>query len=162
MQEDKWETLTTKQRIDALQTVANIEAHYLGLLNELNVGASNLREFALGCYSDKTHTISIDIEHLENDPVYEVLDTCCHEAYHSYQHRLVDVYNTTDTSSKCLRLYKKAVTYSQKFGNHENGYEDFCSYYYQKCESDARDYAEEAVLDYYERILKYLDEQNED
>lgn len=109
MQEDKWETLTTKQRIDALQTVANIEAHYLGLLNELNVGASNLREFALGCYSDKTHTISIDIEHLENDPVYEVLDTCCHEAYHSYQHRLVDVYNTTDTSSKCLRLYKKPL-----------------------------------------------------
>lgn len=42
-----------------------------------------------------------------------------------------------------------------------SGEEDFCGYYYQDCESDARDYAEDAVYDYYCRINEYLLEMGE-
>lgn len=83
LQEEEWANLTTQEKLDILQTVANIEAHYWGLPNELNVGAANLDENTLACYNDRTHTISIDLNHLENDSVYDVLNSCCHEAYHS-------------------------------------------------------------------------------
>ena len=158
LQEEEWMKLTTQEKLDTLQTVANIEAHYLGLPNELNVGAANLGEYTLACYNDRTHTISIDLNHLENDSVYDVLNSCCHEAYHSYQHRLVDTYNDADENFKGLRIYRSAVQYGQEFTNYINGDYDFCSYYYQDCERDARDYAEDAVYDYYDRIFEYLNE----
>lgn len=162
LQEDKWTNLTTKEKLDVLQTVANIEAHYLGLPNELNVGAANLDEDTLACYNDRTHTISIDLDHLENDSVYDVLNSCCHEAYHSYQHRLVDAYNSADDSYKELRIYRSAVRYQQEFDDYNNGDCDFYSYYFQDCEMDARDYAEDAVKDYYNRIDEYLKEVTSD
>ena len=156
LQEGEWMNLTTKEKIDTLQTVANIEAHYLGLPNELNVGAANLGEYTLACYNDKTHTISIDLDHLENDSVYDVLGSCCHEAYHSYQHRLVDVYNTADENLKGLRIYRLVAQYGKEFNDYVDGESNFCSYYYQSCEIDARDYAESAVCNYYNRIREYL------
>ncbi len=160
LQEEEWANLTTQEKLDILQTVANIEAHYLGLPNELNVGTANLDENTLACYNDRTHTISIDLNHLENDSVYDVLNSCCHEAYHSYQHRLVDAYNAADENSRGLRIYKLAVQYGQEFNNYVDGDHDFCSYYYQDCEIDARDYAEDAVYDYYDRIYEYLNEKS--
>lgn len=156
LQEEEWLTLTTQEKLDTLQTVANIEAHYLGLPNELNVGAANLDEDTLACYDDSTYTISIDINHLENGSVYDVLDSCCHEAYHSYQHRLVDAYNASDERLRELRLFKSAAQYSQEFDRYTDGGNDYYTYYFQDCETDARDYAEDAVVDYYNRIDKYL------
>lgn len=156
LQDEKWRLLSTNDKIDVLQCVANIEAYYLGLSNELNVGAANLPEYTLACYSDASHTIYIDLEHLENDSVEEVLNSCCHEAYHSYQHRLVDAYNQSSEEVQKLRIYKSAIHYIEEFGNYADGYEDFCAYYSQQCEKDARSYAEDAVEDYYSKIEEYL------
>ena len=38
LQEDEWERLTTKDKLEVMQTIANIEVHYLGIPNEINVG----------------------------------------------------------------------------------------------------------------------------
>ena len=46
-------------------------------------------------------------------------------------------------------------SYAEEFSNYKEGARD---YYYQKCEIDAREYAEEAVADYYQRIEEYLTE----
>lgn len=156
LQDEEWRLLSTNDKLDVLQCVANIEAHYLGLSNELNVGASNLPEYTLACYSDASHTIYINLEHLENDSVEEVLNSCCHEAYHGYQHRLVDAYNESSEENQRLRIYRSAVYYIEEFADYADGYEDFCSYYSQRCEMDARAYAEDAVVDYYSRIDEYL------
>lgn len=157
LQEEEWYSLSTKDKLNVLQCVANIEAHYLGISNELNVGASNLPEYTLACYSDVSHTIYINLEHLENDPAAEVLNSCCHEAYHSYQHRLVDAYNEAPEEIQKLRIYSNAVRYVDEFATYADGYEDFFSYYSQQCEKDARKYAEDAVDDYYSRINEYLE-----
>lgn len=162
LQEDKWSGLTVLERLDVMQTVANIEAHYLGLPNELNVIASDLDDNVLGCYSDDTYTIFIDREHLEGCPAHEILNACCHEAYHSYQFRLVDAFNGADESLKGLRIFRPAVAYSQEFGNYISSYEDREAYYRQNCETDCREYAESAVEDYYRRIVDYLDGQAAD
>lgn len=157
LQEEEWYSLSTKDKLNVLQCVANIEADYLGISNELNVGASNLPEYTLACYSDISHTICINLEHLENDSVAEVLNSCCHEAYHSYQHRLVDAYNETPEEIQKLRIYRNVALYVDEFATYSDGYEDFFSYYSQQCEKDAREYAENAVDDYYSRINEYLE-----
>lgn len=77
-----------------------------------------------------------------HDTVYEMARD---KAYHSYQHRLVNAYNTADENFKELRIYRAAAQYGQEFNNYTGGEYDFCSYYYQYCETDARDYAEDAV-----------------
>ncbi len=152
LQDDAWKTLTVRERLDVLQTVANIEQRYLGLPNELNVGAANLRDSVLGYYSDTTHEIIIDMDSLLYDSSWEVLDTVCHEAYHSYQYRMVEALSSADKSIKNLKLFRKANSYEGELGNYADGEEDFCSYYYQDYENDARDYAADAVDDFYRRI----------
>lgn len=161
LQEDSWSLLTVQERLDVLQTVANVEQRYLGLPNELNVGAANLNEDVLGYYSDKTHEIVISMDSLICDSPWEVLDTVCHEAYHSYQHRMVEALHEADENSKNLRLFRRANSYASEFNSYISGEEDFCIYYFQDCESDAREYAEGAVCDYYLRINEHLIEKGE-
>lgn len=156
LQDELWETLTAQQKLDVLQTIANIEQRYLGLPNELNVAAGNLRDGVLAYYTDNTHEVIISFDSLLNDSSWELLNSVCHEAYHSYQHRLVDAYSSADKTTKSLRIFRKASSYADEFSNYISGETDFCSYYSQDCESDARDYAEEAVLDYYTKVCKYL------
>lgn len=157
LQEYEWTRLATQEKIDVLQVIANIEANYLGLPNKLNVQVSDLEEDTLGCYVDETYTIYIDVEHIENDSSYAILESCCHEAYHSYQHRLVDAYKDADESLQALRLYKNVRFYEKEFADYSDGSEDILTYYFQQCEIDAREYAESAVEDYYLRISEYIE-----
>ena len=99
LQEDEWEKLSAQERLDVLQAVANIEQRYLGLPNELNVGVANLDADILGYYTDKTHEIIVSADSLLYDSPWEVLDTICHEAYHSYQYRLVEALNGADETA---------------------------------------------------------------
>lgn len=156
LQEEKWTSLNVEQKLDVMQTVANIESYYLGLPNELNVSAVNHESGILGSYADGTHTIYISLEHLEKDSAHDILNTCLHEAYHSFSHRLVDAYNSTDEDLKNLRIYKKAVSYLKEFNNYISGTQNFYAYHEQLCETDARKYAKDAVEDYYNRIYDYL------
>ena len=158
LQDDIWAELTMRERLNVLQTIANIEQRYLGLPNELNVCAANLDEGTLGYYSDNTHEIVVSMDSLIYDSSWDVLDTVCHEAYHSYQHRIVEALYGADDKSRNLKLFRKAYSYANEFENYINGEADFCSYYFQDCEYDAREYAESAVNDYYWKIKAYLEE----
>lgn len=158
LQDDTWAELTVSERLNVLQTIANIEQRYLGLPNELNVCAANLDERTLGYYSDNTHELVVSMDSLIYDSSWDVLDTVCHEAYHSYQHRLVEALYGADDKSRNLIGFRKAYSYADEFENYINGEKDFCSYYFQDCECDAREYAESAVNDYYWRIKTYLEE----
>lgn len=44
LDEESWKSFNVKEKLDVLQTVANVEQCYLGLPNELNVGTEQLRE----------------------------------------------------------------------------------------------------------------------
>ena len=158
LQDAEWAKLNVQEKLDVLQTVANIEQRYLGIPNELNVGAANLEEDLLSYYSDKTHEIIINLESLTKDPAWKLLQSVCHEAFHSYQHRIVDVYNQTEQDMKDLRLLRNASSYEEEFKHYISAEDDIAGYYNQKCEKDAREYAEQAVTDYYQRIEEYLQE----
>ena len=81
-----------------------------------------------------------------------MLQTLCHEAYHSYQYCLVEAYRAVDDEEKGLKIFSKAEKYDAEFENYKDAGEDFFEYAAQECERDAREYSEEAVYEYYNRI----------
>jgi len=54
-------------------------------------------------------------------------------------------------------FYIDISNYIDEFETYADGYQDFCAYYFQQCEMDAREYGESAVEDYYARIEAYLE-----
>lgn len=162
LQEEEWQTLTVKQKLDVLQTVANLEQSYLGLPNELNVSAENTEENVSGYYRDDTHQIVVSLDDLLQRSAGYVLDTVCHEAYHSYQHRLTELYAAVPEESRRLQVFRSVESYAREFGTYEDGQEDFDAYYSQACETDARDYAEKRVSDYEGEIWLYLTQTEEE
>lgn len=70
----------------------------------------------------------------------------------------MEALNGADENSKNLRIFRKAYTYADEFTSYKDGSTDFCGYYTQDCENGARDYAEDAVSDYYWRIMDHLEE----
>ena len=156
LQEDLWQELSVQEKLDVLQIVANIERRYLGIPHELNVGVANIGEHTLGYYNDKKHEIISSFDSLVNDSAAEVLDTICHEAYHGYEHCIASTLEDIPEESQNLRLFKDARNYADEFSDYKSNEQDFYDYYYQECEQDAREYAKNAVFDYYWRIDEYL------
>lgn len=156
-QEKEWKKLTTKQKLDALQIITDIEVNYLGITHEVDVETENMEEGILGSYNDSTYKIVISHSLLENGSPSELLETTCHEVYHSYQHSIVDVYSGLDEKFKKLQIFRAAASYEQEFNNYSDGIRSsYESYYSQNCESDARSYAQSAIEDYYKEIEEYL------
>lgn len=158
LQEEIWCELTVEEKLNILQIVANIERDYLGIANEINVGVANLEKYTLGYYRDSTHQIVINVDSLLKDPADVVLDTLLHEVRHCYQHRLAEVYKNASDELKELRIFTEASSYAAEFEHYVDGYEDYCSYYTQECEIDAREYSQKALYDYYYKIDEYLEE----
>ncbi len=155
LDEQIWSTLSTQEKLDVMQTVANIEKNYLGLPHELTIETEDLEGETLGSYWDFHYVIKIDSEHLENSMAKDVLDTICHEAYHAYQHRLVDIYNQSSPEDKDLLMFEDVKKYKEEFElNYVNGVDGFTEYYSQQCEIDAREYAQISVYDYLIKIFE--------
>ena len=158
LQPTVWENLNTHERIDVLQTVCNVETHYLGLNDPLTVQGDNLSPYTLGAYSDAQRLIRINLDHVENDPVKDVLSTILHEIHHSYEHRLADVFDNISPEYRDLRLFKDAVHYSQEVDDYINPRDDYYGYMTQRLEMDGETYAELGVQEYYTRIADWVEE----
>lgn len=147
-----WQTLNAQERVDVLQTVANIEQTSLGLSNELNVAADDMEEEGLcGYYQDETHQIMINTEKLLRSDSGYLVELTCHEAFHGYQHRLTELYAAAPEETRNLLLLQSAERYTQEFEHYADGEDDYAAYYNQACESDARAYAAGRIF-YYESL----------
>ncbi len=151
-----WGELTVEERLDVLQTVANIERSYLGVPHELPVGAGTMEEETLGEYNPVTNQIVLNLDHLVEDDAKDVLDTVLHECYHAYQHSVVELYSQSPERYRQLQLFSEARSYVEELGDYQDG-DDFEAYYTQLIEMDARSYAESGIKEYYGRIEAYLD-----
>ena len=149
---DTWGKLTVQEKLNVLQIVANIERNYLGLPNELIVGAANLSENLNAYYNNQTHEIVLNMDYVLEASSWQLVQTVCHESYHSYQYRLIEVYDGADESNKELKVFDNVKDYKNEFTNYVNGEEDLYGYANQKCESDAREYAENGLYEYYAKI----------
>lgn len=143
---EEWYQLSVQERLDVMQILANTEAQILGLPVELNVVADNLNDYTWGQYSEETHTISINADVLEKESAERLIDICCHEAYHAYQYRLIDLYRSASDEQKNFRLFGRVVQYIWEFQNYKR--DTTREYYDQACEEDARLYSQEEVMMY--------------
>lgn len=157
LEPDTWATLTPGQRLDVLQTVANIEATYLGLPHELNVQVANLQGELLGQYNDLDHTISLNPDHLTSGTPYELVKTIAHEAYHAYQRRLVDLYSGTDGDLQSLLVFDRVTEYQANFAHYIDGKDDPEGYSAQAVEQDSNRYGYDALDDYFGAIADYYE-----
>lgn len=154
--EERWHSLSNKEKTTAMQVIANIECRYLGLPHELTVVTAPLGENAAASYDDRTHIITINIKHFEESDPLDIIDSICHEAYHAYQHRLCDAYDSVDDQYKSLLGFYDVTFYKQEFAHYTNGSGNFYEYYFQHCETKARDYASDSVDEYKHRIQNHL------
>lgn len=152
LREEIWETLSSSEKVDTLQVIANIERQYLGLPHELNVIVSRCEESTLASYDDSTHTIEINIEYFDDQTAHEMLDSICHESYHAYQHALCEAYSDTNPKYSNLLAFAEVPQYLAEFSNYNSGSEDPYGYATQLCEVMARRYAQKSVIEYYYKI----------
>ena len=146
---DTWFTLSAREKLNVLQTIANIEATYLGLPGELTVSTAIIEENTLGEYSANNRMIYINADHLEESGPRDLMTTVCHEAYHGYQHYIIEAYQNADEQFKNLLLFYDASIYEEEFANYDDGSEGLENYYKQYVEIDAREYADRAAAEYY-------------
>ena len=156
LQDDTWSSLSMTDRIDVLQTIADIEAAYWGLPHKLTVITSHTSENVLGHYIDHTHTITIGTDLLQHGSSRDILETLTHEAYHAYEYRLADVYEDVPDDLKNLRLLNRAKVYSEELNNYTNSEDDLIGYLFQIVEFDSEAYSMAAVERYYDAINTYL------
>lgn len=159
LQEEEWQLLTLEEKVEVMQCVAFCEARYLGLWTPITVKVEDInRKDVLGCYNDSEHAIYLDDEHIANDLAEKVLISVCHEMYHAYSHRMMDVYNHSADEMKKLRLFSSASQYVEDIANYIEPEEDQEGYLSQKFEIDAYQYGEYAAGEYYRMIDEYLQE----
>lgn len=158
LQEDEWVKLDIQEKLEVMQVVANIEARYLGLGHELNVGTKPLPEKSdgktVGQYSYKTHTISIDTNYLKSASAKEVLSTTAHEACHAYQRRAVEALETVPEEYYNLYMFYDVCEYKKGFETYGGDLAE--GYFTNELEIDARLYARESVEMFYEELEKHL------
>ncbi len=163
LQEEEWLDLSLEKRMDVLQCICNIEGNYLGLNREVHIDASKLEENLLGFYKDSDSSIQISTDLVESGNPYETLNAVCHEMYHAGQARYIEIFESLDEDAQRSYFLYDASVYANEFRNYKRArtaddVSDYLEYYWQRCEQDARGYAQKAVTDYYNRILEYLEQ----
>jgi len=163
LQEEEWKKLEIQEKLNVLQVVANIEARYLGIGHELNVGTRPLPESSngktLGQYTYTTRTISIDTDYLETAEAKEVMTTLLHEARHAYQRRAAEALKSVPEEYYNLHMFYDACGFQKGFETYgDNSIEGYTA---NNLEIDARKYARENVVIFYEELEKCLKAEGE-
>ena len=158
---NEWDQLGIVEKLNILQEIANIEASSRwGIHHELNVCAEEMDEYQCGYYIDRTHEIHLNLLHLEEASMEDVLESFFHECFHAYSHRLVDLYNNTAEEYKNLMIFEDAVTYDEEYSNYIDGQTltSFEAYYEQKCELHARYWGQRLSSEYVQTLYRMTNE----
>ncbi len=158
MEQSVWKRLSDSEKLDVLQSVANIESSYLGIPHGLTVCAKDGRKDELGSYDDSMHQINIAPETLRTADSETACNVIAHESWHCFQHRMLDVYNNTSNELKNLILFEGAADIEAEFMDYVDGNENYWAYRSQLCEVQARDYAESRTAMYFEFIENSSDD----
>lgn len=159
LQEDVWKYLSPEERLEVLQCVANCEARYLGIWTPITVKVEELEDGLGGFYRESEYAIYIDRECFLNNSAFDSVETICHESYHAYSFRLVELYLNADEKTKQLLIFEDIKKYAEEFDNYVSGEDDLYTYYQQECEQDAYAYGRQSAREYYQLIEEYLEKQ---
>lgn len=158
LQEDEWKYLPEEERLEVLQCVAYCEARYLGIWTPLTVKVEKMDDQIGGYYSEAEHAIYVNRDCFLNNSAMDSVETICHESYHAYSYRLVELYLNADEKTRQLLIFDDIKQYAEEFSAYTSLEEDLYTYYQQKCEKDAYSYGRQSAREYYQMIEQYLEE----
>lgn len=148
-----WNELTLEEKLNTIQCICNYEANYWGLSEPVKVVLDSLSGNTIASYYDDLRIVKVDTELIESGTAYSVLESILHEMYHAWQHDLVRLYLDSKESQRKMKVFEKCPSYIKEMQDYQSGgedYGDFVSYYLQEMEKDAREYATEGVIRYYQ------------
>ena len=147
-----WEELSVKEKTKLVQKIALMEQEYLGIANlsETRVIVDKLDEYECGNYINDNEIISIDIGHMINDPIDELLGTLFHEVFHKYEFAVVEAMEgLTDKDTEQLLYFNDVKRWADNMGDaYIDGRINYELYLQQPLEADANKYSEERVKVY--------------
>ena len=158
-QKDNWSSATESEKLQGLQTAADIETTNLGLPDSLTVNIQNLNNCALACYNHETHTIHFNSTYFNDITNLIALNAVLHECYHAQQCSMIDTYDTLTEKQKKLSTFNYLEQYKTELAHYEDGEEDYCLYRNQQIESDAFAYAKQAMIPYKNHLAERRNEQ---
>ena len=153
--EEEWAQLNEQEKLDVLGVITNIEIRFLGINHELYLKSAVLDVNTLAHYNHRNHEIFIDIDHLRTAEAADVLESLCHECYHSYQYQMIKLYDSVGAEYQNMLVFQHVDDYIKEFNDYSDGSKNIFDYYYQTTEVTARRYSSEAVKYYYYLIDKY-------
>lgn len=157
-QEPRWSALGEQEKTTLLQLAADLETVHLGLPVSPKVTLKAMEDHATrGAYTHQTKSIEINKSFVGESTGPECLETLLHECYHSYQWTLCEVYDEVPESYRDLMVYRSVKRYRTEFANYVD--DGSSEYYYQLCEMEAREYAQERLDLYLDQLTDHnLDE----
>lgn len=145
--DEQWTEAPVADKLKVLNTVARIEAKYLGT-DPVQVYAAYMQTDTQGKYDPKYEKIYINLQIISSHYSSQALRTVLHEMYHHYQHTLCDMYEDLPAQYHDLQMFAMVQQYRDEFENYNDGGADYEGYYDQAVERSARDYAEQEALVY--------------
>ena len=152
LQENTWKSLPLQGKMNVLQQLTNYETMVLNIPH-IDISSSLISPYTYGGYSDKRNVIRLNVEHISNDPVEEVINTICHEVRHSFQWWAINAIDW-DNSIFQSEYFKELRVWQENYDLYKSAEQyGFESYRSQPIEVDARNYAEKET----ERILELVE-----
>ena len=150
-EEKAWKRLSIDERICVIQQLADFESSIFGI-PAIPVTARVLNAGELGGYSDDNHEMMVNAECLATSSVEEIVDTVCHEIFHSYQHFIVNNMDWTNPVADTI-FFEEVRLWAENQKEYKNVYlYGFDAYQNQELEVTAREYAKEETM----KILSYV------
>ena len=154
LNENRFKTLSVKEKLDVLQCIDYIESAHLGIKDySLKVGTGDTAEGTNGYYEHQQRIIVINSGHLSDSTSWSVCETVCHEIFHCYENCLSEMYISTDSKYQSLYVFNRISKYTKEFNDYVDPDKDFLGYFTQELESDAYEYGIYKTL-IYQKIAK--------
>lgn len=157
---DEWEKADINMKEEYAQSLVNYECSKLNI-KSLTLVIKKMPKSRLAYYSDSQNCVVLNLTHLKNDNMLEVLNTIAHECFHSLEYSLIR--NGTNYNGLSIvdeNITKKISTYRTEFTDYKEynsekalSYKEYYDYYFQTCEYDAREYGDCESLVLYKLIL---------
>ena len=148
-----WDKLSTNERVTLLNKVVLIEKENLGIeAADIVVINDKLGEYTCGYYSDEEKQICLNVSQISGKGLQDNLRTVCHEVFHAYEHYVVE---TIDFDSEIVQnnyYYENAREWRDNINKYVPAIVDYDMYSDQPLEADARQYADDRVAAYIERM----------
>ncbi len=143
----KWDSLSLEDKERLIRVVAEIEKEYLGIGDLtieywVEVNTAKMDEHTLAFFSRFSSNVFINVRHLNEAPLENVISTVLHELHHAYVFHTLDILDFDSPEVQTSFYFESARQWKENSENYVNGSTSYEDYYSQPIERDARAHSE--------------------